>query len=287
MNRFNFLQQVGYPLDMNDFDNMQKAYELFNHLGAIAGNLAIISGCVVNGSTVSDGVVYINGELLSFKGAAIGTNVIIVQEPQSKEFENGAINEVYYVRYATFGTAQVVYPWEEFKPVFPTTQIPQALANKEDKTTVNQLAERINSLEAKTAVFQAGGGMLLWNKPANQIPQGWAEVVNWRGRMPVGFDSNQNEFNLIGLEGGAKNKKLTISEMPKHNHTFITGGDQFIDNNPNGVPLGRQNLDGRETLNFTSKAGGLVNTPDNEGVEFSILNPYRVVLFIEWVGLPE
>lgn len=287
MNRFNFLQQIGYPLDMNDFDNVQKAYELFNALGAIGGNFSIISGCTIVGSTVSDGVVFINGELLEFRGGILGTNVIIIEEAQTKEFENGNINNIHFIRYAIFGTSDVFYPWVNFKPVFPTKDIPQALAQKEDKTTVAALVERITSLEAKTAVFQAGGGMVLWNKPANQIPAGWAEVVDWRGRMPVGFASTQSEFNEIGKVGGQKNKTLTLEEMPKHRHQFTTNGDNALDNNTSGYPHGRQNDDNREQTHNTSYAGGELSTPVGQGKEFSILNPYRVVLFIEWVGIPE
>jgi hypothetical protein len=41
----------------------------------------------------------------------------------------------------------------------------------------------------KTAVFQAGRGMVLWNKPAVDI-QLDGRIVDWRGRMPVGFDAS-------------------------------------------------------------------------------------------------
>jgi microcystin-dependent protein len=44
-------------------------------------------------------------------------------------------------------------------------------------------------------------------------------VPNLKGRMPVGLDSSQTEFNSLGLIGGAKQHTLTSNEMPSHTHT--------------------------------------------------------------------
>ena len=57
-----------------------------------------------------------------------------------------------------------------------------------------------------------------------------AEAVNaalpgtWQawgaGRVPVGVDTSQTEFNTVGKTGGEKTHTLTISEMPSHQHTL-------------------------------------------------------------------
>lgn len=39
-----------------------------------------------------------------------------------------------------------------------------------------------------------------------------------RGRVPVGQDTTQAEFDTIGEKGGAKTHTLTVAEMPSHNH---------------------------------------------------------------------
>lgn len=39
------------------------------------------------------------------------------------------------------------------------------------------------------------------------------------GRMPVGYDATQTEFNAAGKTGGEKTHTLTASEMPTHTHT--------------------------------------------------------------------
>lgn len=38
------------------------------------------------------------------------------------------------------------------------------------------------------------------------------------GRVPVGVDATQSEFNTPGKTGGAKTHTLTVAEMPSHNH---------------------------------------------------------------------
>jgi hypothetical protein len=275
MNSFNFIQTGGFPMDVNVLDQMQTAYRLYNGLGALAGDIAIIKGCTLTGSTVSDGVVYINGEVLEFRTGIVDTNVIIVQEAQSKEFENGSANEVYYTRYATFGVGTTFYPWASFKRAFPTTLIAEELEKKVNTTTLEGVVKRLGELEKKNAVFQTGGGMLFWNKAANLIPPGWREVVDWRGRMPVGFDSTQAEFNAMGKSGGSKDKTLSVNEMPSHSHT-ITGKLPKLQNDiDRGGGTSKFSLD--DIANgSTDNAGG--------GQSFSIMNPYRVVIFIEYTA---
>jgi microcystin-dependent protein len=43
-------------------------------------------------------------------------------------------------------------------------------------------------------------------------------IPNLKGRVPVGFDSSQTEFDTLGETGGAKTHTLTTAEMPSHTH---------------------------------------------------------------------
>lgn len=48
-------------------------------------------------------------------------------------------------------------------------------------------------------------------------------VPDLGGRVPVGYDSGDSDFNANGKTGGAKTHTLTVSEMPSHNHGGTTG----------------------------------------------------------------
>lgn len=285
MNRSYFNQTNGYPLNTERLQELQTAYEIFNSLGSIAGDFTIISGCVQSGTTIQNGFIFINGELLEFVSAAVSptSTVIIVETPVMRPFETGADKVVYIKRHATFGTADISWPWSSFKRPIQTKDIQDALDKKQDKTSSGgDLLTRIELLEKKNAVFQLGGGMVLWNKPANEIPTGWAEVIKWRGRMPIGFDNNQFEFNVMGKIGGDKTKKLEISEIPNHDHESIEwiSGARAVNNAGKGPTATSGHLATGEynsgKINMTSRTGGSQN--------FSLLNPYRVVLFIEYIG---
>jgi microcystin-dependent protein len=43
-------------------------------------------------------------------------------------------------------------------------------------------------------------------------------LPNLRGRVPVGRDTTQTEFDVLGETAGAKTHTLTVNEMPSHTH---------------------------------------------------------------------
>lgn len=160
MNKSKFITTGGYPLKAERLQEQQTAYQIFNSFGSLAGNLTIISGCETIGTTVQNGFVFIDGELLEFRGAvATSTSrVIIIEESVNRGFENGIIKEVYTIRYATFGTSETSWLWTDFKRSFETKNIPGNLVTqlekvdtKEDKTIVAALIARIEALEARTS----------------------------------------------------------------------------------------------------------------------------------------
>ena len=52
--------------------------------------------------------------------------------------------------------------------------------------------------------------------PGTYLPGTW---VAWgSGRVPVGVDTSQTEFNTVEKTGGEKTHQLTVTEMPFHNH---------------------------------------------------------------------
>lgn len=131
---------------------------------------------------------------------------------------------------------------------------------------------RLQRLEDVAAPFldEDKGGMVLWNRPAIDIPAGWQEVVDWRGRLPMGYNPDDVLFNTVGEFGGSKNKTLNISEIPEISLPY--------DKTTLGLDFGS----GSTRSSYTAKTTD--NLAFGGGQEFSILNPYRVVVFIEYIG---
>lgn len=69
--------------------------------------------------------------------------------------------------------------------------------------------------------FGSGDGTTTFNLP------------NLSGKVPVGLDENDNDFNTIGKIGGEKTHTLTIDEMPSHSHV----GQIYSHNFDQGVTI--------------------------------------------------
>ena len=283
MNIIEFMQTGGFPLETDTLNAMQNDYRIFNNIGGIIGDKTIVSGCVTVGNTVTDGIIFINNEFIKLVGGITQNTIIIRETTETKEFQNGSVKVVFKTRFAEFGTGINTLNWADFNR-------PLDLAT---------ITNRLISLEKKSSVFQANGAMVFWNKPASEIPNGWQEVVDWRGRLPVGVDANQIEFETLGLEGGEKTVTLTEAQMPIHTHigTAVNSGDHhhtlFFNEFATGAN-GGPGYDGgsnqyQSNVNKTTTNAGAHSHPlniNNAGGNTSHNNlpPYRTVYFIEYIG---
>lgn len=50
-------------------------------------------------------------------------------------------------------------------------------------------------------------------------------LPNFKGKVPVGQDTTQSEFDTLGETGGEKTHTLTISEIPTHDHNVSKSSD--------------------------------------------------------------
>lgn len=198
MNRIDFDQVGGYRLETQTFSEMQKNYNLMQALGEVLGKRAIVKGCVVSGSTVSDGVIYWDGELIEFKGGNVQSRVVIVQTVENILFLDGNQKPTFYRRHATFGTGLNSVPWSDFKRTFPLSS-----------------ALFIDEIRMYAGAF-------------SDIPFGWHlangtnGTVDLRDRFIVGFNPDNPDYNTIGSVGGETEVTLTVEQMPKHGHAAST-----------------------------------------------------------------
>lgn len=241
MNKINFQQTGGFPLETDTLEALQTAYSIFNALGELAGNFGIISGCTTSGSTASDGVVHINGEVLNFQGGSRSSYVIIKEDVDTRVFEDGQSKVVYHQRYVTFGSASQRYAWSAFKRI-KSVQALEAeketklvvssinsrltiaesnISKKADKTALTALTTTVNNLAKKVMPI---GGIIMWSGSLANIPTGWAlcnganGTPNLEDRFIVGAGGSYN----IGATGGSKDVTLNEAQIPAHKHSGTT-----------------------------------------------------------------
>ncbi|MGV0755864.1 phage baseplate protein [Empedobacter brevis] len=229
MNKIDFQQTGGFPLETDTLDAMQTAYNIFNSLGNIIAPLAIISGCEQIGNQISNGIVYINGEVIEFRGGTPTQFVIIGEDVKNRLFyEETKEKPVYRTRYATFGESagNKNYRWSDFHRPFSLKEIGNRLVHP--------------------------GFIQDYYGDINKIPYGWVlcdganGTPDLRGMFVVGYDNRDTEYNAIGKTGGTKEVALNVNQMPLHKHNgftaavgdhqhFVAGGSYVDDGKNDGV----------------------------------------------------
>ena len=105
-----------------------------------------------------------------------------------------------------------------------------------------------------------------------------------KGKVLVGLDENDTNFNEIGKTGGESTHKLTVNEMPSHNHGVTDPGHNHTfqcesggnKTGPSSVSLGS----GTASTNH-SKTGITINNTGG-GQAHNNLQPYQVVGYM-WI----
>jgi len=106
--------------------------------------------------------------------------------------------------------------------------------------------------------YGAGNGSTTFNLP------------NLKGRVPVGLDNSQSEFDTLGKSSGEKTHLLTTPEMPSHNHTFQAWNNTNTDTSD--IFTNDWRLDPGSGTWGTSNVGG--------GQAHNNLQPYLVMSYI-------
>jgi microcystin-dependent protein len=99
-------------------------------------------------------------------------------------------------------------------------------------------------------------------------------LPNLKGRVPVGRDNTQTEFDVLGETGGDKTVTLTEAQMPYHTHSLNPG--QIVGTGSGGTnnyaPTGN-NPQTATTIGYAGGSGGVTQAHPN-------LQPYLVINYI-------
>ncbi|WP_202703931.1 fibronectin type III domain-containing protein [Flavobacterium sp. UGB4466] len=165
-----------------------------------------------------------------------------------------------------------------------------------NNTLIQSILNEIEALKNKSATAIPIGMIAIWGK-SGPFPQGWREYEPLSGRMPVGLKTSDPAFNTFLGDGGNKEKKLLIEELPPHFHhkpnspfkSFSALSKEFGEGTSPGIAADSNENDDEVAVAGIKAAygpnGDALEQTIGNGQSFSILNPYRVVYFIEYVGL--
>lgn len=112
--------------------------------------------------------------------------------------------------------------------------------------------------------YGAGNGTTTFNVP------------NLKGKVPVGFDSTQTEFDALGETGGSKSVALSSAENGLHSHTTAitaseTGHSHTVNNHQHNVnPHAHEIWANARYVTGLVGAGGNGSAPSSTGFAFSL-----------------
>lgn len=167
MDNISFAHPNGFPLEADaTLGFMQNNYVTSGRgLAAAFGNMTIISGLDPNGSSVTDGWIYMGGDLVFFQGGAPDTSFYIETTVVQKANENGVMYDRYYTKKAKFGTHSTLtnYSFSGLKrlhnqSIFQTSFI--AALSLESEVI---LAGCVVSYDSGTGLFDITEGLCLLN----------------------------------------------------------------------------------------------------------------------------
>jgi microcystin-dependent protein len=161
----------------------------------------------------------------------------------------------------------------------------------------NVSADEIGYVDGVTSAIQTQintntptGAIMMWY--TDTAPTGWlicngqstsgydtlasvvgANVPNLQGRVAVGRDSAQTEFDTVGETGGSKTHTLTVDEMPSHNHSTTLQEDNWFTAGGSDIALDDDSSGSSGTQSYTSSNTG-------GGLPHNNLQPYVVLNYI-------
>lgn len=108
------------------------------------------------------------------------------------------------------------------------------------------------------------GSILMSTNSAN--PSTYLNVGTWEawgsGRVPVGVNTSDSDFNTVNKTGGEKSHELLEAEIPSHNHNFEGSSHTHTIEGISGDTTGQYWGSGRASITVQADGAVMRNTPD-------------------------
>lgn len=259
MNRIDFSNLGGMPFTQNRADFMQQSYrEALTALGNLCGNKTILYGVEVTGSSVSDGWIAVNGELIKFVGGTLGATVIISETSVPFTFADNTVHDVQFTKTATTGVGGS-FPFTDLVPLLSLQNIWRP----------GDVKERYCDAAFIAANYDVNGFGIGAEKGWRILSKAYPDTA---GKVMINIDFNDPDFNAVGKIGGEKKHTLTANEF-SHSVSIPRGdaytGDQF--ENDMRVGGGQGGNPQSSVVVKIGNANGVVDGHNN-------LQPYYVIL---------
>jgi hypothetical protein len=254
---------------LQDYQRFQRAFS------GIIGieSTVIISGCEVTVTggdvAITAGMLYVNGEV--FLSPALASPAFPVYLKQ----EGSNMNWVSVEPVSGVFVAFDPYTSQHYKDV-----LSRHTALVDEIRTVVALSDRFDNT-----------GLGKWNMLGWAVCNGANGTTNMQGRSLFGLSETDADF-ADSVEGGGKNAELTLANMPSHNH-HSTNTEGAV--SPGEYGLIRKSTVGQSVTIANSvdaqdsghepdlRASPYKNYLQGNNQPFSVLPPYKVVLFIQRV----
>jgi hypothetical protein len=188
--------------------------------------------------------------------------------PQDILWEGLLSSGTYFRFYSSLSATQGVNGDITTYPYASIEEIPSATIIQPSAITVSDLISKIYPV-----------GHILMTENADN-PVNYLGVGTWSaygaGKVPVGIDSSQTEFNTVGKTSGEKTHTLSPNEMPSHTHTVRMSNGVGSDSSSFEANYG-----GSGGNDATSNGNGIINTGSaGSGIAHNNLQPYVTTQYI-------
>jgi hypothetical protein len=145
MNKINPLSNERFPASRETWDFVKQMILCLEKVVNLGGSRYIISGCIDQGDSVSDGHVVINGEIFPFIGGAKSTYVIIQETVRGVDAGGVTYAGVYTERVVRFGNGAGQLAWSSFKNANDLLTKIEGKLNKGSIVTANNIFDYLNT----------------------------------------------------------------------------------------------------------------------------------------------